>query len=316
MIFNEDRNNPIGLETSASPNVATTDSKFPLNDVFQQTDLPSLGRSIFATVKPNGPFAGIFSLTDSHHTTDNAGNFNDARPRLILKRSNLECFPSKPISTELTVEAVKDLEAMYGCETAYKYITKMLRGLCNNYENDKTIEFLEKNAIETDKLELTDNRNSETMMFEISQRVQELSLKMNSLTKRTFSSYAVIPYKYAASIMTTFAYTTGNNTTNVDELVVADFALMKYFVNPDITSDTIYVGLRSPDDPFCSSGFFGDYGSQLQTIKDPDSGNDIITIYNRFGLAMNPLHCEHNPMLYKFKITCSPRGELSVLTNP
>lgn len=316
MIFNEDRNNPIGLETSASPNVATIDSKFPLNDVFQQTDLPSLGRSIFTTVKPNGPFAGIFSLTDSHHTDDNAGNFNDVRPRLILKRSNLECFPSKPFSTELSVEAVKDLEAMYGRETAYKYITKMLRGLCNNYENDKTIEFLEQNAVQTNELKISDNLNSETMMFEITQRVQELSLKMNSLTKRTFSSYAVIPYKYAASIMTSFAYTTGTNTTNVDELVVADFALMKYFVNPDSTSDTVYVGLRSPDDPFCSSGFFGDYGSQLQTIKDPDSGNDIITIYNRFGLAMNPLHCEHNPLLYKFKITCLPHGELSVLTNP
>ena len=303
MIFNEDRNNPIGLETSASPNVATIDSKFPLNDVFQQTDLPSLGRSIFTTVKPNGPFAGIFSLTDSHHTSDNSGNFNDARPRLILKRSNLECFPSKPFSTELSVEAVKDLEAMYGREMAYKYITKMLRGLCNNYENDKTIEFLDQNAVQTNELKITDTQNSETMMFEISQRVQELSLKMNSLTKRTFSSYAVIPYKYAASIMTTFAYTTGNNSTNVDELLVADFALMKYFVNPDITSDTIYVGLRSPEEPFCSSGFFGDYGSQLQTIKDPDTGNDIITIYNRFGLAMNPLHCEHNPLLYKFKIT-------------
>ena len=60
MILNEDRNNPIGLETSAAPNIATIDSKFPLNDVFQQTDLPSLGRSIFVTVKPNGPFAGIF----------------------------------------------------------------------------------------------------------------------------------------------------------------------------------------------------------------------------------------------------------------
>lgn len=307
MIFNEDRNNPIGLETSASPNVATIDSKFPLNDVFQQTDLPSLGRSIFTTVKPNGPFAGIFSLTDSHHTDDNAGNFNAERPRLILKRSNLECFPSKPFSTELSVEAVKDLEAMYGRETAYKYITKMLRGLCNNYENDKTIEFLEQNAVQTNELKITDNLNSETMMFEITQRVQELSLKMNSLTKRTFSSYAVIPYKYAASIMTSFAYTTGTNTTNVDELVVADFALMKYFVNPDSTSDTVYVGLRSPDEPFCSSGFFGDYGSQLQTIKDPDTGNDIITIYNRFGLAMNPLHCEHNPLLYKFKITHAPK---------
>lgn len=302
MTLNEERA-PIGLNTPNSPNIATTDSKFPLNDVFQQTDLPSLGRSIFATVKPNGPFAGIFTLTDSHHTTDNTGNYNPDKPRLILKRSNLASFPSEPIMTELTVESVRDLEAMYGPDKARTYVAKMLRGLCNNYENDKTLEFLENNAIESPALSVSDDANSETMMFEITQRVQELALKMNSRTKRTFSAYAVIPYKYVAAIMTTFAYTTGKNTTNTDHLLVADFALMKYYINPDYDSDTAYVGLRSPEDPFCSSAFFGDYGSQLQTIKDPDTANDIVVIYNRFGLTMNPNHCENNPMLYKFNFT-------------
>ena len=304
MTLNEERV-PVGLSTSNAPNIATTDSKFPLSDVFQQTDLPSLGRSIFANVKPNGPFAGIFTLTDSHHTTDNSGVYNPDKPKLILKRSNLVSFPSKPILTELTVEAVRDLEAMYGEETARKYIAKMLRRLCNNYENEKTLEFLENNAIETPSITVSDATaaNSETMMFEITQRVQELALKMNSKTKRTFSAYAVIPYKYVAAIMTSFAYNTGKNTTNTDNLLVADFALMKYYVNPDYNSETAYVGLRSPDDPFCSSAFFGDYGSQLQTIKDPDTANDVIVIYNRFGLTMNPLHCENNPMLYKFKFS-------------
>lgn len=302
MNLNEERA-PLGLSTSNAPNIATTDSKFPLNDVFQQTDLPSLGRSIFATVKPNGPLAGIFTLTDSHHTTDNSGNYDPDKPRLLLKRSNLTSFPSKPIMTELTVEAIHDLEAMYGENTARTYIAKMLRGLCNNYENEKTLEFLENNAIETPPISISDSANAETMMFEITQRVQELALKMNSKTKRTFCSYALIPYKYVAAIMTSFAYNTGKNTTNVDNLLVADFALMKYYVNPDYDSETAYVGLRSPEDPFCSSAFFGDYGSQLQTIKDPETANDVIVIYNRFGLTMNPNHCENNPMLYKFKFT-------------
>ena len=299
MNLNEERA-PIGLNTSNAPNIATTDSKFPLNDVFQQTDLPSLGRSIFVTVKPNGPLAGIFTLTDSHFTTD---NYDRNKQKLILKRSNLTSFPSKPIMTELTVEAVHDLEAMYGENTARTYIAKMLRGLCNHYENEKTLEFLENNAVETPALSISDAANAETMMFEITLRVQQLALKMNSKRKRTFSAYAVIPYKYVASIMTTFAYNTAKNTSNTESLLVADFGLMKYYLNPDYESDTAYVGLRSAEDPFCSSGFFGDYGSQLQTIKDPDTANDVIVVYNRFGLTMNPIHSENNPLLCKFKFT-------------
>ena len=299
MNLNEERA-PIGLSTSNAPNIATTDSKFPLNDVFQQTDLPSLGRSIFVTVKPNGPLAGIFTLTDSHFTTD---NYDRNKQKLILKRSNLTSFPSKPIMTELTVEAIHDLEAMYGENTARTYIAKMLRGLCNHYENEKTLEFLENNAVETPALSISDTANAETMMFEITLRVQQLALKMNSKRKRTFNAYAVIPYKYVASIMTTFAYNTAKNTSNTESLLVADFGLMKYYLNPDYESDTAYVGLRSAEDPFCSSAFFGDYGSQLQTIKDPDTANDVIVVYNRFGLTMNPIHSENNPLLYKFKFT-------------
>ena len=299
MNLNEERA-PIGLNTSNAPNIATSASQFPLNDVFQQTDLPSLGRSIFVTVKPNGPFAGIFTLTDSHFTTD---NYDRNKQKLILKRSNLASFPSKPIMTELTVEAIHDLEAMYGEDTARTYIAKMLRGLCNNYENEKTLEFLENNAIETPSISFSDSANAETMMFEITLRVQQLALKMNSKRKRTFNAYAVIPYKYVASIMTTFAYNTAKNTSNTESLLVADFGLMKYYLNPDYDSDTAYVGLRSAEDPFCSSAFFGDYGSQLQTIKDPDTANDVIVVYNRFGLTMNPIHSENNPLLCKFKFT-------------
>ena len=299
MNLNEERA-PIGLNTSNAPNIATTDSKFPLNDVFQQTDLPSLGRSIFVTVKPNGPLAGIFTLTDSHFTTD---NYDRNKQKLILKRSNLTSFPSKPIMTELTVEAIHDLEAMYGENTARTYIAKMLRGLCNHYENEKTLEFLEKNAVETPSISISDSANAETMMFEITLRIQQLALKMNSKRKRTFSAYAVIPYKYVASIMTTFAYNTAKNTSNTESLLVADFGLMKYYLNPDYDSDTAYVGLRSAEDPFCSSGFFGDYGSQLQTIKDPDTANDVIVVYNRFGLTMNPIHSVNYFLFCKFKFT-------------
>lgn len=274
---------------SFAPTIASADQKLPIIDVFQQTKLPSLGRSVFYEVKLNGPSAGIFNLTDDGHD-------------LKLVRENLNCFPCKTINTKLTQESLQDLVHMYGEQPAYKYVSRMLRGLCNMQENEKTLEFLRANSVDDGPLNLSDKLNSETQMFEITNKVQKLCLKINSLTQRTFSAFAIIPYEHAGSIMTTYAYTTGDNTTDINELLVADFALMKYYVNPDPNDMYAYVGLRSNVQPYCSSAFFGEFTNDLQLIHDPDTGNLIFYIYNRFGICKSPLNTADNPMLYKFEI--------------
>ena len=282
-ILNEDT---IGINAD---NIATTDQKIPLVDVFQQTKLPSLGRSVFYEVKMKGPSGGIFNLTDDGQDIE-------------LVRSKLETYPCKTIKTKITQEALYDLVNTYGEEFAYKYVSRMLRGLCNVQENERTLEFLRNNAVDDGALVLSDKLNAETQMFEITNKVQRLCLKMNSLTQRTFSAFAIIPYTHVGSIMTTYAYTTGNNTTDINELLVADFALMKYYVNPDPTDTYSYVGLRSNKQPFCSSAFFGEYTNDLQLIHEPDTGNLVFYIYNRFGICESPLSTDDNPMLYKFEI--------------
>lgn len=283
MQINEDTNLP------NAENIATTDQKIPLVEVFQQTKLPSLGRSVFYEVKLNGPNAGIFNLTDDGQD-------------LKLVRENLNVFPSKAINTHITQESLQDLVRMYGEQPAYKYVSRMLRGLCNMQENEKTLEFLRANSIDDGPLELSDKLNAETQMFEITNKVQRLCLKMNSLTQRTFSAFAIIPYSHVSSIMTTYAYTTGDNTTDINELLVADFALMKYYVNPDPNDTYSYVGLRSAVQPYCSSAFFGEFTNDLQLVHDYNTGNLVFYIYNRFGICKSPLSTDDNPMLYKFEI--------------
>ena len=270
-------------------NIATTDQRFPIIKVYQQTKLPSLGRSVFYELNLQGPSAKVLSLTD---------NGQDLR----LDKEDLICYPCKTINTQLTQEALYDLVNTYGEDYAYSYVSRMLRGLTNTQENEKTMEFLRENSVDDGILELSDRLNSETQMFEITNKVERLCLKMNSLTKRTFSAFAIVPYKYVCSIMTTYAYTTGNNTTNVNELLVADFGLMKYYVNPDPNDNYAYVGLRSSIEPYCSSAFFGSYANDLQMVHDPDSGNLTFYIYNRFGICKSPLCTAENPMLYKFEI--------------
>lgn len=282
-ILNEDTNLP------NAENIASTDQKIPLVNVFQQTKLPSLGRSVFYEIKLNGPSGGVFNLTDDGQN-------------LQLVRSDLNCFPCKTINTHITQESLYDLVHMYGEEYAYKYVSRMLRGLCNVQENEKTLEFLRNNAVDDGALVLSDKLNAETQMFEITNKVQRLCLKMNSLTQRTFSAFAIIPYTHVGSIMTTYAYTTGNNTTDINELLVADFALMKYYVNPDPNDTYSYVGLRSEVQPYCSSAFFGEFTNDLQLIHDPNTGNLTFYIYNRFGICQSPLSTPENPMLYKFEI--------------
>ena len=69
---NIDLKNPLVEDTTgaASPNVATTDQNLTVGQMFQQTSLPSLGRSIFEVMPITGPTAGLFNLRKKAGTTN------------------------------------------------------------------------------------------------------------------------------------------------------------------------------------------------------------------------------------------------------
>ena len=284
--------NPLVENTTGAedPNVASTDSNITVGQMFQQTSLPSLGRSIFEVIPTQGPTSGFFNLRKKAGTN----NFE-------LVRRNVEVFPSESIATGLTQEVVQDIRSQYGVN-ANAVIGKLLRGLANEQENARTLEFLEANAKSEAALTLTAPKNAETITFEIGQKVHELILKANTKNQRTYDSWAVIPYKQAASFAALNNYVGGMKKDEAG-LFISQIGNTKFYMNPNAASTTAYVGLRDFGNPNVSSGIFSPYMEDVIEATNPDTGNPSYFIFNRFAIAASPLHVTDDEMLFKFNIS-------------
>lgn len=276
---------------AAAPDIATVDHNLSVSDIFQQMRIPSLGRQIFSILPIKGPNASIFNLRNKAGTND-----------VELVKASVAVYPSTAIKTNITSEAVQDIRAMYGKE-ADPIIGKLLRGLANVEENNKTLEFLDLKSVAFAALVLTVIKNAETNLFEIGQRVQEIVLKMNTKNLRTYQAFAVLPYNIAASIMALSRYQIAN-VDDIDHggLFVAQFGATRYYFNPNPASTTVYVGLMDTSDSSKSSAIFSQYTSDVVESQHPDTGVLSYHIFNRFAITASPLHVATDEMLYKFTV--------------
>jgi hypothetical protein len=288
---NIDLKNPLVENTDGpeAPNVASTDSNITVGQMFQQTSLPSLGRSIFEVIPTQGPTSGFFNLRKKAGTN----NFE-------LVRTNVEVYPSEAIATGLTQEVVQDIKNQYGVK-ANEVIGKLLRGLANNQENTRTLAFLEAQSKSETELNLTNSLNAETVTFEVGQKVHELILKANTKNQRTYDSWAVLPYTFAASFAALNNYV-GGMKKDESGLFISQIGNTKFYMNPDATSTTAYVGLRDFGNPNVSSGIFSPYMEDVVEATHPDTGNLTYFIFNRFAIAASPLHVTNDEMMFKFNI--------------
>lgn len=271
------------------PNIATTDENLSVNAIFQQTLLPSLGRQIFPVVKMHGPTAAIFNIKKKAATND-----------LELLRSEVQAFGSTSIKSAITKEAIQDLVSQFG-KDGKQMVGQLLRGLANEQENTATISFLDTNAVAGTTLTLSDSLNAQTNLFEVTQKVSELVLKMNSLNLRTYEASVVLPYTVAASVMALGKYAGGEDTESRG-LFITQIGSVKYFMNPVATSTTAYVVLNDSENMSKSSAVFGKYAENVVETTDPDTGENVYFIFNRFALGLSPLHVAGNEMMYKFTI--------------
>lgn len=271
------------LETvnGAAVNIAPTDEKLNLQDVYSQLDIPSLGREIFKVYNQNGPMAGIFTL----------GADGD---KFKLLRKNSEVYDSEPINTGISKEAIQDIEAQFGVD-AKKVIAHLLRSLANAQENAKTSEFLNANATPKGDLTLTNKTNAKVIVEELSQKASEEIIDMNSDGFISYQGVVVVPMKYAASFMARSLEDISAGTS----FYVGKTGLVKYYTDPDTTNtDTVYVVLRDEDR---SSAFFSKYTDDIITAVDYDTGAENLFIFNRFAITTNPKH-DTKPMIHSFKI--------------
>lgn len=272
-----------------APNIATTDEDLSVDQMFHQTQMPSLGRQIFNVVQMHGPTAALFNLRKKEN--DNG---------FAVLRREVEVFPSESIPSGLSKEVIQDIKSQYGKE-ARNVIGQLLRGLANDQENVRTIEFLENKSLTIADLQLSDSLNAETNIFEITQRANELVLRANRKNVRTFEAFCVLPY-YAGAAISALGDYVGAESESERGLFIRQIGQVKYYMNPDVDSTMAYVGLKDELNHSRSSGVFSPFEETVTEAYDPDKADMVYHIFNRFAITDSPLNETDNEMLFKFNI--------------
>ena len=278
-------------ENVFAPNIETTDENLSLPEIYMKMRFPSVGKEIFTNAPVHGPTGAIFAIRGKA-----------SKDGYELLRSDVEVFPDMlEKKVEISKEVVEDLQSMFGLD-GLKLLAAYLAGFAKEEENDKTLTFLETNCESRPNLTLSEPQNPETTWKEISYKAHQLVLEANMTGKMTYNAFVLLPYKYAASIMSDFADLHNSREANIDEAFVGNSGNLKFFINPNPEADTVYVGLTHPFDTGKSCAVFSEYFNEIREALDPKSGRIKYFIYSKFALTKNPLHTANTPLMFKFKI--------------
>ena len=282
------------LEETHNDDIGTAD--FSFNQViktFEELHSISLIRQIAAVVPMKMSTGTIINVRRNASTN----SFETVEATLTINTAT-----SDPIQSGISIEAITDLKNQYGLD-GYKMAANMLKGITDKAENDAFITFLDSNSLSTTALTLSDANSAEPSLFEITQRVQELVIKMNTPIYRTFDAFAILPYKNAASISALSHYVRGAEDTK-QSLVVNKIGNTMYYVNPDVTTTTAFVGLadHSKASMSASSVIMGTFPQELLRSTHIESFQTYIGLLNRYATAVNPLSDTGAEMLMKFAI--------------
>ena len=270
-------------ESVTSADIAQTDEI--ISSIIEQKQLDSLAYQICDVQTIHGPTGAQFSL-----------QYNDGK--VILLRNNVQVEDDAVQNTGFTLETIQDIQSQYG-KNAIDFIGKTFSAISSTEENKKLISKIQALAVGDDTITLSAPNNAETMVFEISQKVSEEVMAMNSKTYRTMDSFVILPIKGAASFLAVGSYF--NDTNNASGLFVGKKGRTQYYVNPILGDDNVYIGLNGKL-PGNSSLIFSPYQHTLITAQDPDTGNTNVFNVNRYAITENSLSTAGNEMLRKFSL--------------
>ena len=287
-------NEELIVEETHNDDIGTAD--FSFNQViktFEQLHSISLIRAIAAVVPMKMSTGTIINVRRNASTN----SFETVEATLTINTAT-----SNPISSGFSIEAIQDLKNQYGLD-GYKMAANMLKGITDKAESDAFITFLDAQSLATPVLTLSDANSAEPSLFEITQRVQELVIKMNTPVYRTFEAFAILPYKNAASISALSHYVRGAEETK-QSLVVNKIGSTMYYVNPDVTTTTAYVGLadHSKSSMGASSVIMGTFPQEILRSTHVESFQENVGILNRYATAVNPLSDTGAEMLMSFVV--------------
>lgn len=264
------------------------DENLSLPEMYHQLKTPSLAKSVLYVQRLHGPTGALFNIKKK-----------DDEDEIEIVRSEVEVEASKPIKTQITVEAIEDIKSQFGI-SGVRSVAIMLRGLANDQENDKLIEWLDEVAVSTTSaLTLTNASNALDNYNELNQFVSRAVLGMNMKGLRTYHASVILPFNMAASSLG-MAGSLNKETADICQFYVGGTGMFDYFVHPDPEATKGYIILHDLIEPTKSAGVFAPYTDDMTSATDFETGEPSYFIYNRFAIEESPLHTDENPMILSF----------------
>lgn len=265
-----------------SENIDMENTEKILMDMIEQKKKTSLAYEISEVQPMIAPVGVVF-----------VSNYDYAQEKMTIGKVKIEAQTSK-IKTDITQEALDDL-AQFGKD--FELIEKFVRRASDNDENMKFVQFLNTKSTAMPDLNMTayDSTNSENSLFILLKRITEIVSEINKSNYMTFSSYCVVPAKFA-SIPLGQGF---NNVSEENELFLGAYKKVRFYLNPDVNDEQIYVGLCSKIESGVSSIIFSPYQYLISKAQDPEAGIEKYFVFNRYQITENPLN---QTKMYKFKI--------------
>lgn len=239
------------------------------------------------------------AVTANLTNTETTANVVAKVTRTIVDKNNVSVENDAITNTGFTLEAIQDMQNEFG-KDAIDFIGRAFSGVSASAENTKLIAKM--NAIAKDKgtLTLSAPANAETVFFEVAQKVSESIIEINSKHYRSMDAFVVLPLKAASAVMGLGVYF-NDSIDNEAGLFLGKIRRTKYYINPDPTSTTAYVGINGTA-PGTSSLIFSPYQHALMTAVDPDTGNTNVFNVNRYAITENAMSEVDDEMLHKFTV--------------
>ena len=293
------------LENSTQDDIAVTDEI--LGDLIKENYNISLMYHICESIPIKTPEANVYVQKRNQETN----NFEIIKKNIQTKTTTLV--------TGFTQEVFQDMQKSFKY-SAKNASGKILSGVSSREENSTLLKMLNSESDVKETLQITDSNNLESIILQLSRKVSECVLEMNQDTYKTLDSFCILDRRYAAAILGTFNFMTEKKERS---LFVGRVGRTDYYLNPfpntssefndafdisyEIEETSIpnycYVGLVS-NIPGQSSLIHAPYSYERQYITDPDTGDIVLILRNRYGLTTSPLHepLKNKSMLHKFQI--------------
>lgn len=235
---------------------------------------------------------------------------NDSgEPTFEIKSQKLEVETHKSIA-KISIEGFEDLLRLstYNGSENPTLFEEFVKSTAGHKEVTDLLSKVKDAAADGGTLTLDEEAksNAEVNLFVIHKFVNELVLKMNQDNFRTYDAFCILPSSGVGGILglgPTYSKISQQGTdSRAHDYLLTTINNVRYYINPNKSETSAIVGLHSNVEKGANSLIYCPFSILTSSATNPDNGEKTLVVFVRSGLAINPLHTDDKPMLFKFAI--------------